>query len=161
MRCCSGNAVTRRVLAQRVRRQTRVFARLVGDQMSRRTLLLYEVWVRGATDVLWAMLLWLPLLGQWLRPWLQRRMSCAFLGFEDVAQTRVGCLLHPRRRGCDVRREAAFGLLLGMGCGASDYFCLPAWRYLRATNAERARFLRETAGLDWHAYSRKTAGFGE
>jgi len=160
-RCCWGAAVGRHVLAQRLRRQTRVFAKVVGNRPGRAKLLRYETSIRGGTDLIWAVLLALPVVGDWLRPWLQRRMSCAFLGFEDAGRTRVACLLHPTRwHGRDVRCRAAFALLPGLGCGASDYACLPAWRYRRADRGERQRFLQSAAGLDWHAYSCATERFG-
>jgi hypothetical protein len=151
--------VDRPTLVRRLRRQTRRFARL-GADASRGRLLLFELAVRGPAGLAWAALLLVPLLGELLRPWLARRTVCAFLGFEDAGETRVGCLLHPTRWQGRELRGAAFGLWRGFGCGPADFLCLPAWRFARVSPPARRRFLRSAAGLDWFAFGRAAAAFG-
>jgi hypothetical protein len=153
--CCWGESVSAATLRRRLRRQTRWFPRFVGSAgPAKGWLLLYELLVRHGTDLFWATLLLVPLLGDLLRPWLGRRTSCAYLGFEDDAETRVGCMLHPTRWGNrDVRQRLAFALLPGFACGKGDYFCLPAWRFARAAWHQRQQFIRQTDGMDWFAFS--------
>jgi hypothetical protein len=163
--CCWGEALTRPALAEQLGRQTWWFRRLAaGDgssappsRASRLRLLLFELIVRRGWDLVWAPLLWLPLVGDCLRPWLRRRLCCAFLGYTDDAQERIGCLLHPaRRRGEDRRRQAAFALLRGMGCGRADFFCLAAWEFAHASPARRRAFLARVRHADWFGYSQAT-----
>jgi hypothetical protein len=157
--CCWGEGLSRPQLAGRIRRHTRLFHRLVGDRPARWRLLLHELAARRGADLFWALLLLVPGLGGWLRGRLVRRTCCAFVGFEDAEETRVGCLLHPARwEGRDERRRA-FGLLPGFGCGPAEFYCLSAYSFLRAPLAERRRFLRRAAGLDWFAFSRSARGF--
>jgi hypothetical protein len=121
-------------------------------------MLAYELFVRRGADLLWATLLWVPLLGHLLRRWLKRRTSCAFLGFEDETETRVGCLLHPTRwHGLDIRQRRAFALLPGFACGPADYFCLSAYRFARAPWHVQRQFLRQHDGLDWFAFSQEVS----
>jgi hypothetical protein len=117
-------------------------------------LLCYELSVRGIADLFWSMLLLVPLLGDLLRPWLSRRLICAFLGYEDEKEQRVGCLLHPSRWvGNDVRQRSAFALLKGVGCGAPSWHCLAAHFFAAAPRHERQRLQQVSHGLDWYAYS--------
>lgn len=158
--CCRGEQVSRPALHARLLRQTRQFARrFAGRPPTRLGLLLHELTVRGAADALWGLLLAVPVLGDLLRPILKRRLTCAFLGYEDSGHTRVGCMLHPSRwAGRDVRRHA-FALLPGVTCGAADYYCPAAHAFAAAAWPQRADFERRTRGLDWHAYSRAAAAF--
>jgi hypothetical protein len=160
--CCWGEDVSRRALVGRLRRQTRLFAGRFSRRRppTRLRLLTYEIVARGFLDLLLAPLLMIPGLSDWLRPWLQRRMACAFLGFEDDAGTRVGCMLHPTRwNGQEMRPRAAFALLRGLGCGAPDYYCLAAHWFARASWNERDAFTRRTADHDWHDFSRAAVAF--
>jgi hypothetical protein len=151
--CCWGDRLDRPTLTRLIRRQTRLFARLVGRRPTGFRLAFYEVIARRGLDLVLAALLWIPLLSDLLRPWLRRRMACAFLGFEDEAETRVGCLLHPTRwQGEEKRPQAAFHLLRGLGCGTPDYLCLAALLFARGWS-DRERFRRESANLDWYDFS--------
>jgi hypothetical protein len=159
--CCYGAAVSRPELEQQLARQTALFDRLLGDQLGdwlmwRR----YELAARGWVGLFWAVLLLTPLLGKILRPSLRRRSVCSFLGYEDSARSRVGCLLHPSRHGAgDVRRRAAFPLWRGFGCGAADYLCPAGHRFARADWRAVKRFLDESEGLDWFDYGGKAQLF--
>jgi hypothetical protein len=118
----------------------------------------YELVARRGVDLVWALLLWLPGVGDWLRPRLRGRMVCAFLGFEDAGERRVGCLLHPSRwQGREVRPAAAFALLRGFGCGSPDYYCLAAHWFARTTWERRRDFSARMAGMDWYEFSRAVA----
>lgn len=155
--CCWGEEVPYAALDARLRRQTRVFAQHFAGRSppSRLDLLLYELDVRGAADVFWGMLLLLPLLGDLLRPFLSRRLTCAFLGYEDDRRERVGCMLHPSRwAGRDARPRSAFALLRGIGCGAPDWYCLAAHFFAAAPMRERHRLEHGSRALSWYAYSR-------
>jgi hypothetical protein len=159
--CCYGGRVSRRTLETRLRRQTHLFARLVGDRPTSGRLLAFELAVRRGAGLIWAALLGLPLIGGLVRPWLKEQAVCAFLGFEDEAGTRVGCLLHPSRwQGRDVRVVAAFAFWKGFGCGQADYLCLSGWRFARASWRARRDFLRRTRGLDWFDHGQAVGGFG-
>jgi hypothetical protein len=159
--CCWGENLTRASLAARLRRQSALFRRWFSERPPTPLVLAcYEVVARGGLDLLLAVLLWIPLLGEVLRPWLRRRLACAFLGFEDRAGSRVACLLHPTRWGGAERRPAAaFRLLRGLGCGAPDYLCQGALAFRRAAWEDRARFRRDTGSLDWHEYSKAAPAF--
>jgi hypothetical protein len=152
--CCYGEKVPHATLHARIQRQTRLFAVLVeARRASRWRFLVFEVVVRRGIDLILAIVLCMPWLGNWLRSNLRPRMSCAFLAYEDPAESRVGCLLHPSRwHGRDMRQEAAFALLPGFGCGSTDYFCLSAWRHAHAPWQEQRDLLRKTQALDWFAY---------
>lgn len=154
--CCWGEKVSYPSLRARLRRQSRVFARWFAgrSRLHRWELLRYELSVRGITDLFWGMLLLFPVLGDLLRPWLSQRVVCAFLGYEDEAGQRVGCLLHPSRwDGADVRQRSAFGLLKGVGCGAPSWHCLAAHFFAAAPRHERQRLQHASHGMDWYAYS--------
>jgi hypothetical protein len=154
--CCWGEQVAYPTLRTRLRRQAALFAcRFRGaSRPGRWDLLLYELSVRGAADLICAALLLVPILGDWLRPRLKKRLTCAFLGFEDSGHKHVGCLLHPTRwAGRDVRSQAAFALLPGFACGSPDYFCLAAHFFNVASWRDRVRFECRTRGLGWYAYS--------
>jgi hypothetical protein len=154
--------VARDALTVRLRRQTRLFRRWfpAGDPPALVWLTCYEVVVRGGLDLVAGLLLWVPILSHFLRPWLRARLVCAFLGFEDAGETRVGCVLHPTRwEGNEQRPRAAFRLLRGLGCGAPDYLCLAALWFARAGWQDRARFHRESAGRDWYDFSKAAATF--
>src|SRR5262249_22935599 len=125
---------------------------------TRARLLAFELAARPVAGLFWAAALRLPLVGDLVRPWLKRRTACAFLGFEDAAETRVGCLLHPSRwSGADVRPDVAFGWLPGFGCGAPDWYCEAAHRFAAAGWQELRDFARTTDGMSWYRYGR-TAG---
>ena len=159
--CCWGEAVPRRVLAERLRRQTGWFKRLIppGAPPSPLRLLMFELIARRGLDLLVAPLLWGPWFGAWLRARLHRTMSCAFLAYTDANQEQIGCLLHPTQwQGVD-RRRAAFTLLSGMGCGRPDFFCLAAWRFAHASPGERFEFLTRVTEADWFGYSQAAARF--
>jgi hypothetical protein len=149
--CCSGDAVARPVLQRALRRQTHLFARLVGARPGRWRLLLHELVVRRGGDLLWGALLLLPGVSGLLRPWLKRRTVCAFLGFDS--EERVGCLLHPSRWNGVDRRERAFALRPGFGCGRADYLCLAAHRFANPGSGFRQSLLDRTQGLDWFGFS--------
>lgn len=154
--CCWGEAVDRESLCVRLRRQTALFRRRFAStgQPGRFGLLLHEVLARGGLDLIMGLLLLIPGVNIWLRAWLGRRLVCAFLGFEDEGQQRIGCLLHPSRwQGLEVRPQAAFALLPGFGCGSPSYFCLAAHRFARASWESHRLLLRQTAALDWYGYS--------
>jgi hypothetical protein len=154
--CCFGERVPRGQLERRLRRQTALLRDWIGQgRLSRRRLWQYEFRARPAMDLLWAFILLLPVVGNLLRPWLQKRSVCAFLGFEDDEESRVGCILHPARWGVDHRQKAAFALWRGFGCGAGDYFCSSAWIFRRLPWRVRRDFLREIEPLDWFEYSRR------
>ena len=107
--CCWGEEVRRPALEAQLGRQTRLFRSRFypGRPPGRLELVCYEVAARRGLDLLLAVLLWVPVLGDWLRLRLKRHLVCAFLGFEDEGQRRIGCLLHPSRwQGRDVRRQA-------------------------------------------------------
>jgi hypothetical protein len=160
--CCWGEEVSYSALDARLRRQTGVFARRFAGRArpGRLDLLLYELDVRGAADVFWGMLLLLPLLGDLLRPILLRRLTCAFLGYEDGRRERVGCMLHPSRwAGRDARPHSAFALLRGIGCGAPDWYCLAAHFFAAAPVRERRRLERRSRTLNWYAYSRAASRY--
>lgn len=146
--------MTRIEVDRRLRRHTKWFQWLAGDRdPGRWRLLLYELLVRGPGGLGWAFVLLIPLLGDLVRPWLRRRTACAFLGQLDAHNGEVGCLLHPNRwHGRDVRRQAAFSLWRGFGCGDAAWQCLTAWRWLRAGRRSREEFLRQVEGLDWFDY---------
>ncbi len=158
--CCWGEGVPAPALRSRLRRQTRLFRRHLagGRPPGRLALLLHELRARGGLDLLWAALLLVPLLGDWLRPRLKARAVCAFLGHEG-GEGRVGCLLHPARWGGRDARGAAFALLPGFACGRPDYYCLAAHFFAAAGWRERERFARRVAGLDWYEYSRAATSF--
>jgi hypothetical protein len=155
--------VSREVLSGRLRRHRRLFHEQ--QPASRRppgtlALLWHELRARHGADLLWAPLLWLPLVGPRIRAWLAADAVCAFAAFRDEAERQVGCLLHPIRwEGRDVRPRAAFRLLRGLGCGAPDYACSGAARFSRADKASRGRFLDETRSLDWFTYSAAAPAF--
>lgn len=155
--CCWGEKVSYPSLRTRLRRQSRVFGRWFAarSRLGRFELILYELRVRGLADLFAALLLLLPVVGDLLRPWLSRRLVCAFLGYEDEQGQRVGCLLHPSRwGGVDVRQRNAFALLKGVGCGAPAWQCLAAHFFAAAPRQERQRLHRASDGLDWYGYSR-------
>ena len=159
--CCWGEAVRPGPLPAALRRQTRLFRRF---RQSRPPgpwqLLLHELTARRGLDLVLGGLLLLPFLGAWLRPWLRRRLVCAFLGFEGPGERRVGCLLHPSRwEGREVRPRAAFRLLRGFACGAPDWYCLAAHWFARATWEERRDFARHTRSLDWYGFSRAASAY--
>lgn len=162
--CCWGDAVHPAALRSALRRQTRLFRhfRLSPRMPDGWQLLRHELAARRGLDLFLGCLLLVPVLSAWLRPWLRRRLVCAFLAFEDDRERRIGCLLHPSRRGgVEVRPRAAFRLLPGVSCGAPDWYCLAAHWFARATWPERRDFAVSTRGLDWYAYSRAAAGYGE
>ena len=153
--CCFGEKVPRERLERRLRRQTALFCEWIGQSGRLRWRpWRYELRVRPVVDLLWALLLMLPVVGNLLRPWLQKRSVCAFLGIEDDEESRVGCMLHPSRLGVDLRQKAAFALWHGFGCGAGAYFCSSAWIFRRLPWRVRREFLRECEPLDWFEYSR-------
>jgi hypothetical protein len=155
--CCWGERVSRAALSARLRRQSRVFARCFSDRNppNRLDLLCYELKIRGAIDLFWGLLLLLPLVSDLLRPFLSRHLTCAFLGYEDERRGRVGCLLHPKRwGGRDIRPQAAFGLLRGIGCGSPEWYCLAAHFFAAASPRERQLLERQGRSLDWYSYSR-------
>jgi hypothetical protein len=160
--CCWGDAVRPAPLRSALRRQSRLFRRLrpspgVPDGWQ---LVRHELAARRGLDLLLACLLCIPVLSAWLRPWLRRHLVCAFLGFEDGGERRVGCLLHPGRwGGVEVRPRAAFRLLPGVSCGAPDWYCLAAHWFVRATWQERRDFARRTRALDWYGYSRAATAY--
>jgi hypothetical protein len=159
--CCWGEGVSYPALCARLRRQTGAFARRFAGRSPPGwwDLFLHELTVRGAADVFWGVLLLVPLLGDQLRPVLARRLTCAFLGYEDERRERVGCLLHPSRwEGKDVRR-GTFALLSGIGCGHPDWYCLAAHFFAAAPPHERRRFEDQSRGLGWYAYSRLASRF--
>ena len=159
--CCHGESVSRSSLDRQLTRQTSLFAWLIGARRGCWVLWrLHELLAGGFTGLFWAGLLLVPGLGTFLRPWLRKRSVCSFLGYEDLARSRVGCLLHPERHGgADVRRRAAFGLWLGFGCGAPGYLCLAGHRFARAGWREVKRFLDESDGLDWFHYGKHATTF--
>jgi hypothetical protein len=154
--CCWGDKVSRPSLAARLRRQSRVFKRSFADRspLGRFALLRYELSVRGIVELFWGALLLVPLVSDLLRPWLSRRLTCAFLGYENEREQRVCCLLHPLRwSGTDVRQRSAFGWLRGVGCGEPDWQCLAAHFFAAASRPERQRLERASEGWDWYDYS--------
>jgi hypothetical protein len=89
----------------------------------------------------------------------RRRLVCAFAGFLDDADNRVGCLIHPERtNGKDLRR-AAFRLLPGFECGPPDYLCAGARNFRLASHLAKRRFQFETGGMDWHGYGLAASSF--
>jgi hypothetical protein len=158
--CCWGEAVRPAALRAALRRQTRLFRQLGPSPPGRWELLRHELAARRGVDLLLGALLLLPVLGAWLRPWLRPRLVCAFLGFEDAAGRRVGCLLHPSRwAGREVRPRAAFRLLRGFACGEPDWYCLAAHWFARATWQERRDFARRTQSLGWYRFSRAASAY--
>jgi hypothetical protein len=160
--CCWGEAVPPSRLRATLRRQTRLFRRwFPGPRLPGRVrFLLYELLVRRGLDLFWAVLLLLPGLGDWLRPRLKRRLTCAFLGFEDAGERRVGCLLHPSRwAGVEVRPRVAFGWLAGFACGSPDWYCVAAHWFARGGWEERRDLARRAAGLDWYEFSLLAAAY--
>jgi hypothetical protein len=154
--CCWGEKVSSATLRARLRRQSRVFRRCFEERsrLGRLELLRYELRVGGIVALFWAMVLLFPLLGDLVRPWLSRRLICAFLGYEDEKGERVGCLLHPSRwAGMDVRQRSAFALLKGVGCGLPSWQCLAAHFFAAASGKERRQLQQASRGLDWYAYS--------
>ncbi len=160
--CCWGERVGRPRLEAALRRQTRLFQkRFRASRLPNRVqLLLHELAARRGLDLLLALLLLLPLIGDWLRARWKARMICAFLGFEDEQERRIGCMLHPSRwQGQDARRQAAFALLPGFACGSPSYYCLAAHWFAKARWQEVAHFRQRTAKLDWYEYSRVAQSF--
>jgi hypothetical protein len=159
--CCHGADVGREELHRQVARQTRLFVWLFGRGPSTQPrAVLFELLARGPEGLLLGLLLLLPLVGDLLRRWLERRVVCSFLGFEDAEHTRVGCMLHPSRWGRDMRQRAAFAFWLGFACGAGDWYCAGARRYARAPQAEREAFLRRAAGLGWYEFGQEVTRYG-
>jgi hypothetical protein len=149
--------LTRAELTEALRRHRRLF----GGASSAGALALFwhELRVRRALDVLFAPLLMLPLVGGVVASCLRRRLVCAFAGFLDGAETRVGCLIHPgRTNGKDLRR-AAFRLLSGFECGPADYLCAGARNFRAASHLAKRRFHSETEGMDWHGYGLAASSF--
>jgi hypothetical protein len=160
--CCWGENVSSAALKGRLRRQSRVFDRCFGERsrLGRLELLGYQLRIHGIEDLFLGILLILPLLGDLLRPWLSRRLVCAFLGYEDDNGERVGCMLHPSRwGGSDLRAQSAFALLKGVGCGAPSWYCLSAHFFAAASRRERQRLRQAGEGLNWYAYSRLAARY--
>jgi hypothetical protein len=159
--CCHGPRIPPARLERQLARHTALFERLTrqGGPTSSR-LLLHELWARGVPGLVWGVLLLVPLLGECLAWWLRPRTVCAFLGFEDEARTRVGCLIHPARRdGRDVRRQAAFRLWRGFGCGVAHWLCQAGQRFALADWRRRRDFLRRADGLNWRAYEQHAQAF--
>lgn len=152
--CCYGDRVTRGQLDTALERQTTLFRSLIREKPPTRfAAMLVELRARGLVGFLWALLLVVPFVGPVCRPWLKRRVACAFLGYLEDSRERVGCLLHPSRfDGKDLRSRLAFPFWRGFGCGDAVWRCLPAWRWLRATPLERRAWLRNTKGMDWFTY---------
>ncbi len=160
--CCWGERVGRPRLQAALRRQTRLFQkRFRAPRLPNRVqLLLHELASHRGADLILALLLLLPLIGDWLRARWKARMICAFLGFEDEQERRIGCMLHPSRwRGRDARPSAAFALLPGFACGSPSYYCLAAHWFAKARWQELAQFRRRTAKLGWYEYSRVAQSF--
>ena len=160
--CCHGDRVPRAALEKQLRRQTRLFSRMAASGLpGRLLLLLHELRARRGADLFWALVLLLPGVGSLLRRRLWRRTCCAFLGFEDPAESRVGCLLHPARWSVRDRRRHAFALLAGLGCGPAEYLCMAALRWACGTWEQRRDFAAQTAGLGWFEFGRAVERFGE
>lgn len=160
--CCWGAEVPRSELQAQLRRQTRLFQRWFPSTspLRRLPLLVYEVLVRRGWDLVWGLLLWVPGFNVWMRPRLKQRIVCAFVGFEDLEEQRVGCLIHPSRwNNQEMRPRAAFALLRGMGCGSPSFYCLAAHWFARASWEEQARLIRTTAAMDWYQFSETASAY--
>lgn len=68
--------------------------------------------------------------------------NCPFSGFLDADRTRVGCLLHPRQRGRDLRDYCRYGRQI---CGEAK---CTAYTYLSGAEAEAVM----AAAGDWYLY---------
>lgn len=160
--CCWGRDVDRTTLNKRLRRQQQLAAGWSsGDELpSPVRLLWHELRARGGADLILALLLRVPWLGKLVRSWLAKRVVCAFIAFDGPTTNRVGCLLHPKRwGGRDVRRQAAFRLLPGLGCGESDYACAGCQKFARADAAQQLVMLNDLHSDDWYEYSSAVAAF--
>jgi hypothetical protein len=117
-------------------------------------LLLHELRALGGTDLLFGLILWLPIIGPRLRSRISSRLVCPFVAFRDPTDQQVGCLLHPSRwQGVDIRARVALRLFSGFACGASSYACAGAERFAIASDPVRRRFEADTLSLDWYSYS--------
>jgi hypothetical protein len=155
--CCWGPSVSREDVASRLRRHRDLFraSRLDG----RLGLLLHELRARRGLDLLLAPLFLLPCVGAKLRSWFGEKVVCAFVAFLDGTETTVGCLLHPSRWDGWDRRNSAFALLSGVGCGSPDYLCAAAKRFQLEPPRERRRFEIAAREMDWFDYSRAASTF--
>lgn len=127
---------------------------------TRWSLFIYEIRSRRGLDILLALVLRLPVLGNRLRQKLSKKFICSFLAFDDDTDSKIGCLIHPSRmHGADLRQEVAFRLLKGLNCGASDFYCNSALLFDRASETEKLDFIEENKSADWYQYSCNTQGF--
>src|SRR5262249_48159814 len=139
---------------------TKTFGRWIeGQALSRGKLWRHELFARPVSDLFWAALLLLPIVGSLLQPWLQRKSVCAFLGFEEGDESRVGCLLHPSRWGKDHRQGRAFVFGCVLGWGGEIYFCRGAGLSGVLLGRARRSSTRRCENDDWIAYSRKCRDF--
>jgi hypothetical protein len=158
--CCTGTAIDRATLTARLRRHRQHFPRTGNQPPSAVQLRRFELRVRHGLDLVLGWLLVLPAIGPALRGWLRPRLTCAFLAFDDAAETTIGCLLHPCRwQGVDRRQAAAFAGLPGFGCGGAAG-CDAADRYGQASRRVREQFHQSAAHADWYEYSRLAPTFG-
>lgn len=152
--CCHGSRVRPDRLATRLRRQTALFRRHVGEQPTALALTLHEQRVRRGLDLLLAVVLHLPLVGRRVHAWHHGRTICAFLGRVSHDET-VGCLIHPTlMRGVDWRERVAYRLVPGFGCGSPDFLCVGARRFQRADAQQRSALREATRDLDSFEYGR-------
>lgn len=155
--CCWGSGVSRDDIARRLRRHRDLFGAIGAG--GRLALLGHELLSRRGLDLLLAPLFLIPYLGAKLRARFGERVVCAFVAFLDGSETSVGCLLHPARWDGRDRREAAFGLLAGVGCGSPDYLCAAAKSFALEAPRERRRFQIAARDMDWFEYSRAASSF--
>ena len=154
--CCWGVSVSQselEVLLERHRTSFRFWTR-GGTALSPLRLFLHETWCRRGQNIVWAVALRLPSVGQRLKQSLGQNLTCAFMGFDTSDQSAVGCMMHPARfGGRDVRQGAAFRFLPGVECGDPGYVCDGCSRVDALDETTRAAVVEAISSGDWYKYT--------
>ena len=158
--CCWGVDVSRKQLQVQLQRQRDHFDRFEGRMPGRWEAILHEIRSRRGIDLIWAVLMRLPIIGRKVRQKVAPKLTCAFMGFDSFDQTTVGCMLHPTRfDGSDLRNELAFQLLPEVRCGDPQYVCNACDRFNAMTDIHKSVFETCVSDLDWFEYTKKVRSF--
>lgn len=153
--CCWGPQVSREELQIRLEQHRQSFVRWTksGSRLSAWRLFVHETLSHRGRNLLWAIALRVPLLAKRLKQQLARKLTCAFLGFDDETKSRPGCMLHPVRfDGNDVRQPNAFRFLSGIVCGDPKFVC-NVCQQVDGDPTQRQQLVQITLGMDWYDYS--------